>query len=162
MPAKGIVYAVSHASYLINLASPKDDLWEKSIAGHTDEVVRAHAYAIPHVVLHPGAHTGSGDEAGMARISDALNRIHAATPGCGDTITCLELMAGQGTTLGRSFAPIASDYRWRGRQNPRGRLSRYLPCLCRRVRLPHPRNLCRHDGFAGAGIGAGMGEGLAF
>ena len=43
MPAKGIVYAVSHASYLINLASPKDDLWEKSMAGHTDEVVRAHA-----------------------------------------------------------------------------------------------------------------------
>ena len=106
MPAKGIVYAVSHASYLINLASPKDDLWEKSMAGHTDEVVRAHAYAIPHVVLHPGAHTGSGDDAGMARISEGLNRIHAATPACGDVITCLELMAGQGTTLGRSFAQL--------------------------------------------------------
>lgn len=106
MPAKGIVYAVSHASYLINLASPKDDLWEKSIAGHTDEVVRAHAYAIPHIVLHPGAHVGSGEEAGIARISAALNRIHAATPACGDTITCLELMAGQGTTIGRSFTEL--------------------------------------------------------
>lgn len=106
MPAAGIVYAVSHASYLINLASPKDDLWAKSIAGHTDEIVRAHAYAIPHIVLHPGAHTGSGEEAGMARISQALNQIHKATPECGDTITCLELMAGQGSTLGRSFAQL--------------------------------------------------------
>lgn len=106
MPARGIVYAVSHASYLINLASPKDDLWEKSIAAHTDEIVRAHAYAIRHVVLHPGAHVGSGEEAGIARISEALNRVHAATPECGDTITCLELMAGQGTTMGRSFSEL--------------------------------------------------------
>ena len=98
LPAKGIVYAVSHASYLINLASPKDDLWQRSIAAHSDEIVRANAYGITHVVLHPGAHTGSGEEAGIARISEALNRIHAVTPNCGNTITSLEMMAGQGST----------------------------------------------------------------
>ncbi len=106
MPAKGIVYAVSHASYLINLASPKDDLWGKSVTAHQDEIMRAHAYRIAQVVLHPGSHTGSGAEAGMARISTALNRIHAATPDCGDTITCLELMAGQGAAVGVSFAQL--------------------------------------------------------
>jgi len=106
MPALGIVYAVSHASYLINLASPKDDLWEKSRLAHKDELQRAHAYAIPHVVLHPGAHTGSGDEAGIARIAVALNRIHAETPDCTDTITCLEIMAGQGSVLGRNLAQL--------------------------------------------------------
>lgn len=106
MPALGIVYAVSHASYLINLASPKDDLWEKSLSAQADEIRRAHAYAIPHVVLHPGAHTGSGVEAGVGRIAAALNRIHELTPECGDTLTCLELMAGQGSVLGRSLQEL--------------------------------------------------------
>lgn len=106
MPALGIDYAVSHASYLINLASVKDDLWEKSLRAHKDEIQRAHAYGVAHVVLHPGAHTGSGAEAGIARIAGALNRIHAETPDCGDTLTLLELMAGQGTTIGRSFGEL--------------------------------------------------------
>ena len=58
------------------------------------------------MVVHPGAHTGSGEEAGIARIAAALNRVHEATPDCADTITLLELMAGQGTTLGRSFGQL--------------------------------------------------------
>lgn len=102
----GIEYAVSHASYLINLASSKDDLWEKSLLAHADELVRAHAYAIPHVVLHPGAHTGSGEEAGIRRIIEAINRIHEITPQCDDTLTCLEVMAGQGSCLGRSLGQL--------------------------------------------------------
>ncbi len=106
LPALGILYAVSHASYLINLASPQDDLWEKSLAAHQDEVQRAHAYGIPHVVLHPGAHTGSGDAAGIRRIAAALDRIHEQTPDCDDTLTLLELMAGQGTTLGGSLGQL--------------------------------------------------------
>ncbi len=106
MPALGIDYAVSHASYLINMASPKDDLWEKSLSAQKDELLRAHAYGIPHVVLHPGAHTGSGPDAGIERIAAALNRIHAETPECSDTLTLLELMAGQGTTIGRNFGEL--------------------------------------------------------
>ncbi len=101
-----IEYAVSHASYLINLASDKDDLWQKSMLAHADELVRAHAYAIPHVVLHPGSHTGAGVEYGVARVAEALNRIHNLTPECADTITCLEVMAGQGYCLGRSLAEL--------------------------------------------------------
>lgn len=107
MAALGIEYAVSHASYLINLASPKDDLWAKSRRAQKDELQRAHAYGIPHVVLHPGAHTGSGEEAGLARIAEALNLIHAETPECADTLTLLELTAGQGTTLGYTFEQLA-------------------------------------------------------
>lgn len=102
----GIDYAISHASYLINLASAKDDLWEKSLLAHQDEIQRAHAYGIAHVVVHPGAHTGSGADVGIARIAAALNRIHAATPHCEGTLTLLELMAGQGTTIGRNFAEL--------------------------------------------------------
>jgi deoxyribonuclease-4 len=106
MPALGIVYAVSHASYLINLASPKDDLWEKSRLAHQDELVRAHAYGIPHVVLHPGSHTGAGEQLGIRRIAEALNRIHEETPECADTLTCLEIMAGQGSVLGRRLEEL--------------------------------------------------------
>lgn len=97
---------VSHASYLINLATPQDPLWEKSLAAHGDELRRAHAYGVPLVVLHPGAHTGSGAEAGLDRVAAALNRIHAQTPDCANTLTLLELMAGQGTTLGRNFEEL--------------------------------------------------------
>ncbi len=106
MPELGIAYAVSHASYLINLASPKDDLWEKSCRAQEDELDRAHAYGIPHVVLHPGAHTGAGNEFAIDRIATALNHIHEQTPDCADTITCLEIMAGQGSTLGRNLAQL--------------------------------------------------------
>jgi deoxyribonuclease IV len=106
MPALGIGRAVSHASYLINLASPKDDLWAKSLQAHQDEIERAHAYGIPQVVLHPGAHTGAGVEAGIDRIASALNVIHAQAPRCDDVVTCLELMAGQGSTLGRSMQEL--------------------------------------------------------
>ena len=106
MLAQAVDYAVSHASYLINLATPKDPLWQKSIAAHADEIRRAHAYGVPHVVLHPGAHTGSGEEAGIGRIAAGLNQVHAATPACTDTLTLLELMAGQGTTIGYCFSHL--------------------------------------------------------
>jgi deoxyribonuclease-4 len=105
-PIHQIGDAVSHASYLINLASPQEPLWERSIAAHQDELERAHAYGIAHVVLHPGSHTGSGTEAGIDRIAAALDRIHAATPQCTDTMTLLELMAGQGATIGGSISEL--------------------------------------------------------
>jgi deoxyribonuclease-4 len=105
-PVHQIGDAVSHASYLINLASPQPPLWEKSLAAHQDELQRAKAYAIPLVVLHPGSHTGSGLDGGIDRIAAALNCIHAATPECADTMTLLELMAGQGATIGGNIAEL--------------------------------------------------------
>ncbi len=106
MSTQGITYAVSHASYLINLASPKDELWEKSQRAHADELQRAHAYGVRHVVLHPGAHVSSGVDAGIARIAESLNRVHAQTPEAADTMTLLELMAGQGTVIGGNFSEL--------------------------------------------------------
>ncbi|MEM7127470.1 MAG: deoxyribonuclease IV [Chloroflexota bacterium] len=107
MPTQGIDYVVSHASYLINLASPKDPLWQKSQNAHADELNRAHAYGVPHVVLHPGAHTGSGLGVGVERVAAALNQIHQQHPECRDTVTLLEIMAGQGTTVGHTFGQLA-------------------------------------------------------
>jgi len=103
----GITQMISHASYLINLASPKDDLIEKSVGGFSDELERAHTLGLQGVVLHPGAHTGSGVDTGIAKIAQSLNRIHDDLPHI-TSLTLLETTAGQGTALGRSFEEIAA------------------------------------------------------
>ena len=95
-----------HDSYLINLASPKDDLWEKSIAAFGEELERCAALGIPYLVTHPGAHTGSGEETGLRREADALNRLFDAGIG-GNVIALLETTAGQGSCLGYRFEHLA-------------------------------------------------------
>jgi deoxyribonuclease-4 len=98
---------VAHDSYLINLASPKDDMWEKSIEAFRIELERCEQMGIPFLVTHPGAHTGSGTEAGIARVITALDRIHTDLPGY-KVRTLLETTAGQGTTLGATFEELAA------------------------------------------------------
>ncbi len=102
----GIGPVVSHNSYLINLASPKDDLWKKSIAAMGQELERCDLLGVPLVVAHPGAHTGSGRDAGIARIVDAIARIYSERPSC-DVKMLLETTAGQGTTIGGAFEDLA-------------------------------------------------------
>lgn len=99
----GITTPVAHNSYLINLASPDDALWNKSIDAMTVEVERAEALGIGELVAHPGAHTGSGEAAGVARIVLALDEIHRRTRGV-SVIIDLETTAGQGSCLGADFA----------------------------------------------------------
>ena len=89
----GIRPVVVHDSYLINLASPKDDLWERSIAAFAEELERCHALRIPYLVTHPGAHTGSGEEAGLVREAEAINRLLDAGVG-GEVMILLETTAG--------------------------------------------------------------------
>ena len=96
---------VSHASYLINLASPDPDAWARSIGLFRVELERCAALGIPELVIHPGAHKGAGEEAGLARIAAALDRVHHELPGLG-VRTSLEITAGQGTTLGASLGQL--------------------------------------------------------
>ena len=102
----GVRQMVIHDSYLINLASPKEEILEKSLRAFADELVRAQILNINLLVTHPGAHTGSGVEAGVRQFSESLNRVFDGLPD-NDVIVCLETTAGQGTTLGRSFEEIA-------------------------------------------------------
>ena len=76
----GIRQMVVHDSYLINLASPKDDLLEKSMAAFQDELERCDELAIQYLVTHPGAHTGSGVEEGIRRFAESLNRVLVTLP----------------------------------------------------------------------------------
>ncbi|HEX9371613.1 MAG TPA: deoxyribonuclease IV [Roseiflexaceae bacterium] len=104
---------IVHDSYLINLASPSDELWEKSIAAFGDELERGAALGIPYLVTHPGAHTGSGEETGLLREAAALNRLLDAgvggpSTGSGQAVTILlETTAGQGSALGYRFEHLA-------------------------------------------------------
>jgi deoxyribonuclease-4 len=97
---------VAHASYLINLASPSDELWEKSIDLMRAEVERCEALAIPFLVHHPGSPTGAGREFGIARIAEAYRRLFTLTRGL-RTVCCLENTVGAGSTLGGPFEELA-------------------------------------------------------
>jgi deoxyribonuclease-4 len=97
---------VAHDSYLINIASPDEAAWEKSLNALKIELDRCDILGVHHLVSHPGAHSGSGVEAGIDRVAAAVNRIHAEMPD-GKATLAIETTAGQGTTLGRSFEEIA-------------------------------------------------------
>jgi deoxyribonuclease-4 len=101
----GVETPVAHNSYLINLASPDDALWNKSIDAMTVEMERAEALGIEDVVAHPGAHVGSGEEAGLARITAGIDEVHRRTRGIRARIA-LETTAGQGSCLGADFAHL--------------------------------------------------------
>ena len=93
---------IVHDSYLINLGSPDDALWEKSIAAFAHELERCDQLGVPALVTHPGAHVGSGEDRGLERVGAALRRLLNDGIG-GDTQILLEITAGQGTTLGHRF-----------------------------------------------------------
>ncbi len=103
----GVCDPVAHTSYLINLASPDDALWSKSIEALVVEVERAEALGISDLVHHPGAHVGSGEEAGLERVAKALDEVHRRTTGARLKID-LENTAGQGTCLGHRLEHLGT------------------------------------------------------
>lgn len=96
----------SHASYLINLATPKAEGRDKGVMALAAELERCQMLGIRYVVIHPGSHTGSGVDAGVvaaaSAVDEALSRADAA-----DVRILLENTAGQGTSLGADFTDIA-------------------------------------------------------
>ncbi len=103
----GIDPIFSHDSYLINLASPDDALYQKSIDAMLDELERSEKLALPFIVMHPGAHVGSGEEAGLKRIAAAINALFQKTKGYKVKIA-LETTAGQKSNLGYKFEHLAA------------------------------------------------------
>ncbi|MGQ9517908.1 MAG: deoxyribonuclease IV [Anaerolineae bacterium] len=103
-PQYHIFPVVGHAAYLINLASPDDALWERSLEAFIEELQRAEQLGLPGLVVHPGAHMGAGEEAGLRRIAEAVSRALQQVPGRVEI--WLETTAGQGTVLGGSFAHL--------------------------------------------------------
>jgi deoxyribonuclease-4 len=105
--AGGIEPVISHASYLINLASTNPVLRKQSIEAMADEIDRAEALGLLGVVLHPGAYTAGNEADGLTLIADALLALLRERRR-GKTMVLLENTAGQGTTLGATFEQLAS------------------------------------------------------
>ncbi|MFL7792839.1 MAG: deoxyribonuclease IV [Anaerolineae bacterium] len=102
----GIAPVVAHTSYLLNLGTPDELLWEKSRNMLIIELERCEALGVLWLVLHPGSHVGSGEKAGLARVAEGLGEVHAATSGFSAQIL-LETTAGQGDSLGHTFEQLA-------------------------------------------------------
>ena len=104
---RGISHPLSHSSYLINLASPDDTLWKKSIDAFVVELLRAEQLGIPFVVLHPGSFTTSSEEEGLLRVAAALDEVHRLASDV-EAQCLLENTAGQGSNLGWRFEHLAA------------------------------------------------------
>lgn len=102
MQMVGFPLVVAHGSYLYNLAAPTAALRKKSVDGLIDEMTRCEALGIAYLIIHPGAHLGAGEAAGLKTIAQSIDAVHTACPGYITRLT-LEITAGQGSTLGYRF-----------------------------------------------------------
>ena len=93
---------IVHGTYLINLATPKEELAEKSVATVQGELDASAELDIPYYTFHPGAHTGEGVEKGLKNIAMRLSQLEIPS----SVTLLLENTAGKGTTLGETFAEL--------------------------------------------------------
>lgn len=97
---------ILHAPYIINLGNTtKPETFELAVGFLREEIFRAQYLNIDVIVLHPGAHVGAGEDAGIARIIEGLNMVMNDID-MKDTVIALETMAGKGSEIGRSFEEI--------------------------------------------------------
>jgi len=139
--AAGIWPVVSHASYLINVATGNRTLRKQSMEAMGDELDRAEALGLLGVVLHPGAYTVGSEADGLTLIADALFELLRQRRR-GKTMILLEHTAGQGTALGATFEQLASII---GKMNEHRRVG---VCLDTCHLLASGYDLCSPEGYA--------------
>ncbi|OGW05460.1 MAG: deoxyribonuclease IV, partial [Nitrospinae bacterium RIFCSPLOWO2_01_FULL_39_10] len=102
----GVIPSASHTAYLINLASPNTEIYKKSLDAFFDEMERAERLGLPYLIFHPGAHLGSGEDAGLKKIADSINVLLKKADGF-KLMLLLETTAGQGSHLGYKFEHLS-------------------------------------------------------
>ena len=95
-----------HANYLINLAAINPQFHANSIRALAEELVRANQLELPFLVMHPGAHLGAGEEAGLRKIVDSIDEVFRRIPKV-KTKIALEVTAGQGSCISHRFEHLA-------------------------------------------------------
>jgi deoxyribonuclease IV len=146
--ASGIGPVVSHASYLINLATTSRPLRDQSLEAMGDEIDRAEALGLMGVVLHPGCYTAGNEAGGLELIAEGLLELLRARRR-GKTMVLLEHTAGQGTSLGATFEQLASII---AKMNDHRRVG---VCLDTCHLLASGYDLCSPDGYASTFTGFG-------
>ena len=101
----GIGGVLCHALYLVNLASPKDDFYEKSVTAMCNTMDVGCAIEADGVVFHIGSHLGAGMEAGLERVVEAMKQVLDRSSET--TWLLMENSAGSGDTIGRSIEELA-------------------------------------------------------
>jgi deoxyribonuclease-4 len=96
----------AHANYLINLAATNPQFHANSLRALSEELIRADQLKLPFLVLHPGAHLGEGEEAGLEKIIESIDSVLSGVPKI-KTLIALETTAGQGSCLGSKFEQLA-------------------------------------------------------
>jgi deoxyribonuclease IV len=139
--ASGISPVVSHASYLINLATTSRALRDRSLEAMGDEIDRAEALGLMGVVLHPGCYTAGNEADGLGLIAEGLLELLRARRS-GKTMILLEHTAGQGTSLGATFEQLASII---AKMNDHRRVG---VCLDTCHLLASGYDLCSPEGYA--------------
>src|SRR5499427_9423987 len=100
-----ILVVFAHANYLINLAATNPQFHANSMRSLSEELIRADQLELPFLVMHPGAHLGAGEEAGLEKIAASIDAIWRVIPKV-KTKIALETTAGQGSCLGCRFEEI--------------------------------------------------------
>ncbi|MBI3331102.1 MAG: deoxyribonuclease IV [Candidatus Omnitrophica bacterium] len=104
--AAGLEPLAVHGPYIINLASPEDAVWKRSLALYREEYARAATLGAQYLVTHVGSHRGQGEAAGLARVAEAVSRtLDGRSP---TTMILLENTAGSGQGLGYTFEQLAA------------------------------------------------------
>ncbi|MCV0431773.1 deoxyribonuclease IV [Nitrosopumilus sp.] len=98
----------AHMPYLPNLATPKDDGFEKSVKTLIDESERCAQLGIPYLVTHLGSHLGTGDEAGIKRLVEGLTKAGKIK---NDVMILLENTAGQKNSVGSDFKQLGEIFK---------------------------------------------------
>jgi deoxyribonuclease-4 len=98
------ILPVDHMPYLPNLASPKNEIYEKSVQALTTELDRCGVLGIPFLVTHLGHHLGDGIAGGRARVIRAINMALGASDN--NVMLLLENTAGEKNSVGSSFEHI--------------------------------------------------------
>jgi deoxyribonuclease-4 len=139
--AAGIDPVVSHASYLINLATTSSGLRRQSLEAMGDEIDRAESLGLMGVVLHPGCYTAGSEAEGLSLVAEGLLELLRARRR-GKTLILLEHTAGQGTALGATFEQLASII---AKMNDHRRVG---VCLDTCHLLASGYDLCSPEGYA--------------
>ena len=100
----GINPVVVHIPYLINLATPNDDLYNRSINAYIEDVKQVDRLGAEYLVTHLGSHVGSGETNGIKRFSDALGLISERSKP--KAMILLENTAGSGDGIGYRFEQL--------------------------------------------------------
>jgi deoxyribonuclease-4 len=111
----GISPVVDHMPYLPNLATPKEDVYARSVEALAEELERCAILGIPYLVTHLGSHLDSGKEGGFERTAEAISRALSSIEN--EVILLLETTSGSKNSVGGSFEDLAEIMRRVGRED---------------------------------------------